>query len=103
MSALAAGWTLDAATAAPDLLASGCRASHSITATTGFAVATTYRLGRGSVERWDEAVFDGATSYARALDLARLLRAEIGRGASAIDGAIYAVVDPLFACGCRAR
>jgi hypothetical protein len=71
-----------------------CNASHGLNTSTGYVVRRTF-FGVWANE--DVATFEGATSYGQALELAREVRAEVREEGH--EG--HAVIDTLYACGCR--
>lgn len=66
--------------------------SHGLDTLAGYVVRRTYFDGR---EHVDVAEF-AANAYGEAVDRAKVIRLEADH-----DG--YAVVDPIYACGCRGR
>lgn len=73
------------------LTGAGCRADHGLNTIAGYAL----RLTRtdGGAHR-DARLYEGATSYGEAIEDAHTARA-------AADTGQYALVDCLYACGCR--
>ncbi|MFH8805281.1 hypothetical protein ACH4F6_38030 [Streptomyces sp. NPDC017936] len=75
------------------------RCSHGLTDTAGYVVTFTHfdpATGKTTFE--DIEYVDGATNYARALEIVRGARAVISRG---IEDATYAVIHDVYADGHR--
>lgn len=65
----------------------------------GLATISGYVVRRtffGGDEHRDEAIFTSPSDYGAAIEVARDIRAEPNHHG-------YAVVDPVYACGCRGR